>query len=330
MKILITGGAGFIGSHIAETLVDRGDDVVIVDNLISGTRENLPRGARFYRADYGNFSAISRIFRIEKPEAVFHLAAHISVRESKLRPLFYVKEDILGSIRFIEVAKRYGVKKFIFSSTGGAMYDEADTLPIPESALPEPSSPYAMSKFFIERYLFSSGIPSAVLRYANVYGPRQNPRGEAGVIAIFSEKILRGERPIIHNAGITTRDYIFVSDIVAANIAALENEHILGVYNIGTGRETDVNQIFSLLNKRFDSALDPIYLETPVEEVRRSALSSEKFQKISGWRPTVSLEEGIPRVVEWFKQEQSDSLQRSHWRILRFAHWPSFLADLLK
>jgi len=303
MKVLVTGGAGFIGSHIAQALVDRGDEVVIVDNLILGKKENLPQGARFYRADYGNISAMNRIFRKEQPEAIFHLAAHISVRESLRHPIFYVETNVIGSMHFINIAKKYGVKKFIFASTGGVMYGEPDTFPIPETTLPKPDSPYAIGKLYIEHFLFSSGIPAVALRFANVYGPRQNALSEAGVVAIFSEKMLRGDQPILNNAGKTTRDYIFVSDVVAANIAALENSQALGVYNIGTGKETSTNEIFSLLNARFDSTFEPVYASALVNELGRSSLSSEKFQKVSGWVPKVSTEEGILQTVEWFRNQ---------------------------
>lgn len=305
MNVLITGGVGFIGSHLADALIDRGYSVAIVDNLLTGNKANLPRQARLYRADYSNVAAMRRIFRKEKPSAVFHLAARISVRESQVNPLLYVQTDLLGSMRLIDVAKQHGVKKFIFSSTGGVMYGEADTVPIAESAMPRPSSPYAMNKLFIEQYLLASGVPAVALRYANVYGPRQNPQSEAGVIAIFSERLLRGQQPVIHNQGKTTRDYMFVSDVVAANIMAFENDAVLGVYNIGTGRETDVNHIFGLINQEFDGTSVPVYKTEPVQEIRRSALSSEKFQSVTGWQPRVSLEEGIPRAIDWYKRQQA-------------------------
>ena len=320
MKILITGGAGFIGSHIAQALVERGDEVVIVDNLTAGKKENLPRGARFYRADIGNSLALYRIFRKEKPEAVFHLAARISVRESKLRPFLYAKTDVLGSMRLIEIAKRYGVKKFMYASTGGVMYGETENLPVTETALPEPSSPYAMGKLFVEQYVLASGMHPVVLRYSNVYGPRQNPRNDAGVIAIFSEKMLANEQPVIYNAGETTRDYIFIADVVTANIRALNDDQVSGVYNIGTGMETSVNQIFSLLSLQFDVTADPHYAEMPVEETGRSALSSEKFQSVSGWRPEVSLEDGIAQTALWFKQTQKDTPQKIRMRFPRFLY----------
>lgn len=320
MKILITGGAGFIGSHIAQALVDRGDTVVIIDNLTSGKRENLPRGARFYRADYGSSLALHRIFRKEKPEAVFHLAARINVRESQRQPLLYTQTNILGSMRLIAIAKRYGVKKFLYASTGGVMYGETDVLPIAETTVPAPSSPYAMGKLFVEHYLLASGMHPVIFRYSNVYGPRQNPWGETGVIAVFSQKMLANEQPIIYNAGEMTRDYIFVSDVVAANIRALDNDHISGVYNIGTGRETSVNQIFTLLRRQFDVTPDPRYAEMSVGGIEKSALSSEKFRKISGWQPEISLEKGIAETVLWFKRAEKDAPQKIRMRLPRFLY----------
>lgn len=319
MKILITGAAGFIGSHTAEALLARGHTVVVVDNLLSGSRESLPRGVRWYRVDYSDTSAMERIFRTEKPEGVFHLAARISVRESILKPALYVRTDVMGSVDFIDMAKRYGVKKFIFSSTGGALYGNVKILPVAETRLPQPSSPYAMSKLFIEQYLFASGIPAVALRYANVYGPRQNPHGEAGIIAVFCEKMCKGERPAIYNAGDKTRDYIHVTDVAAANVMALENDNIFGVYHIGTGKETDANGIFALVKKEFDFSGEPTYMEMP-DTIERNALSSEKFQSVSGWRPEVSLEDGIAQTALWFKQTQKDTPQKIRMRFPRFLY----------
>lgn len=323
MKILITGGAGFIGSHIADALVARGDRVVILDNLSTGKKEHLPKEARFYRADYGSAFALHRIFRKEKPEVVLHLAGRISVRESERQPLLYIKRDVLRSMRLIEIAKTYGIKKFIYASTGGAMYGETECLPATETMLPTPSSPYAMGKLFIEHYLLASGLHPVVLRYANVYGPRQNPKSEAGVVAIFSQQMLMNEQPIIHNAGETTRDYIFVADVITATLKAVDIDVVSGVYNIGTGRETSVNQIFTLLNAQFDGIIHPRYAEIPVKEIPRSALSSEKFHNVSGWRPTVSLEAGIRETVIWFKSKPDLASRKARFSFSQLLYRPT-------
>jgi len=259
MKILVTGGAGFIGSHIVDRLVKESHKVVIIDNLSTGRKENLNPKAKFYKLDIQN-PGVAEVFKKEKPEIVFHLAAQIDVRKSVEDPLEDAKTNILGSLNIIQnfinvnsrklVSNSHKFVKFIFASTGGAIYGDADIVPTPETYPEFPLSPYGICKLSVEKYLNYYwkvfGLPYVALRYANVYGPRQNSKGEAGVIAIFLDKMLSGEKPVINGNGRQTRDFVFVKDVVEANILAMKKNKV-GVYNIGTSKETDINTIFRKL-----------------------------------------------------------------------------------
>ena len=246
MNILVTGGAGFIGSHIADAYIAEGHNVIIVDNLSGGVLENVNPKAKFYQLDVRS-EKLEDVFQKEKIDVVNHLAAQMDVRRSVSDPKFDASVNVLGGLNIFESARRHRVKKIIFSSTGGAIYGEQDYFPADEEHPTRPISPYGISKLCIEKYLFYYktvfGINYIVLRYANVYGPRQNPHGEAGVIAIFCNKMLKGEQPVINGYGKQTRDYTFVGDVVKANLLALKYDGS-NIYNIGTGIEADVNKLF--------------------------------------------------------------------------------------
>lgn len=324
MKILITGGAGFIGSHLVDALIARGHDVVVLDNLSGGKRENLHPEARFYLCDIADVLFTEKIFRKERPVAVFHLAARISVRASIAEPLLDAHTNILGSINIIRLAHRYGAKKIIAASTGGVMYGDTKKRPTPETVAARPLSPYAIAKLttdtFLEYYHRVFGLPYAAIRCGNVYGPRQNPHGEAGVIAIFLEAMLRGENPVINGAGTNTRDYVYIDDVVNAYLAPLESPRS-GVYNIGTGRETSTLEIFRFLNAHFDDHFAEYHGPEAIGEQEKSSLSISKAKKELGWKPSVSLEEGIAATVSWALENQAAS-SRLRWR---FHQIPFFL-----
>jgi len=304
MKILVTGGAGFIGSQLVDALIENGHQTVIIDNLSTGKKDFINAKAKFYNIDIQN-GGVAEIFQIEKPEVVFHLAAHISVLESIKNPLPDCQSNIEGSINVFESAKNAEVKRIIFSSTGGALYGDApkEHIPTPETYPAKPVSPYGVTKLTCENYLYyyhvAFGLPYTILRYANVYGPRQNSKGEAGVVAIFIDKILGGQKPVINGDGLQTRDYIFVSDVVKANLLALENSAI-GEYNIGTSKETTVNRIFAEIKKYTDTQPEETH-GSSVPEQRRSCLDYSLAEKTFSWQPRIALEEGIKLTVEWFK-----------------------------
>jgi UDP-glucose 4-epimerase len=236
MRILVTGGAGFIGSHLVDGFINAGHQVAVIDDLSSGRRENLNPQARFYQLDVQD-PAVGDLFRRETPEVMCHHAAQMDVRRSVADPLFDARVNLLGLLNLIENARQHGLKRVLFASTGGAIYGEQDIYPAPETHKTEPLSPYGVAKLASERYLFfyhaTYGISYTAMRYANVYGPRQNPHGEAGVVAIFTEKLLRGEHPIINGDGTQTRDYVYVGDLVRANLAALQSDFV-GAVNLGT------------------------------------------------------------------------------------------------
>ena len=303
MRILVTGGAGFIGSHIAEAFVREGHEVSIVDDLSSGREEQVPQGARFYRLDIRS-PELRAVFATEKPEVLCHHAAQMDVRRSVADPGYDASVNILGLLNLMELGRQYGLRRVLFASTGGAIYGEQEVFPCPETHPTEPVSPYGVAKLASERYLhFYSvqyGISWVGLRYANVYGPRQNPHGEAGVVAIFTEKLLRGEQPVIHGDGLQTRDYVYVGDLVRANLLALESDYC-GPLNLGTGKETDVNTLFHLLCELTGVTLPERHGLAKPGEQRRSCIDSGLAERVLGWRPEVELSEGLRRTVEFFR-----------------------------
>jgi UDP-glucose 4-epimerase len=305
MKILVTGGAGFIGSTVSDLLISKGHDVFVIDNLSTGQKENLNSLAKFFNQDITNFEKIKEIITKEKPEIIYHFAAQMDVRKSVEDPIFDAQNNILASYNLIKLAHENGVKKFIFSSTGGATYGETNERPTPETFKEWPLSPYGIAKLSIDKYLNYYhqvfGLKYTSLRYGNVYGPRQNPHGEAGVVAIFLKKMLAGVTPTINGDGLQTRDYVFVEDVARANLLALENLDKVGIFNVGTSIETDVNQLFDQINKNFDNKFEQLHGEAKLGEQKTSCLSYEKIKKEFGWEPEVDFEQGIKKTYDWFK-----------------------------
>ncbi len=306
MKILVTGGAGFIGSHIVDALIERGHDVVIVDNLSTGKRENINKKARFYNIDIRDKN-LEKIFAREKPSIVNHHAAQINVRLSVENPIRDIETNGIGMINLLECSKKYNVKKFIFASIGGAIYEEGK-LPVSESSPLHPISPYGITKVLGEMYLDfynkTYNLNYTSLRYSNVYGPRQNFEGEAGVVAIFSNMILKRQTPIVYGDGLQERDFVYVGDVVDANLKAIENNNALNnSFNISTCKGTNVNAIFALIKKHTDYIGGKIHTRPKKGEIRRIFLSYDKAKKLLGWQPSVSLEEGIKKTIEWYRKK---------------------------
>jgi UDP-glucose 4-epimerase len=303
MKIAVTGGAGFIASHIADAYLSLGHEVVIIDNLSTGKRENIPANARFIEMDV-NDSGIPELFMEEKFDIVNHHAAQMDVRVSVQDPTYDARINILGGINIYESALRSGVKKIIFASSGGTVYGEQEYFPADERHPTKPISPYGIAKLSNEQYLYYyahvHGLPSVAFRYANIYGPRQNPHGEAGVIAIFAQKLLKGEQPVINGDGLQTRDYVYVGDVVAANILALQPQ-MIGAYNIGTGIETDVNTLFGHLRDLTQSTCEEQHAPAKQGEQMRSVLSHERIFASFGWTPKMDIVEGLSKTVDSFR-----------------------------
>jgi UDP-glucose 4-epimerase len=309
LRVLVTGGAGFIGSHVVDALLARGDEVVVVDDLSTGARENLNPGARFVEMDVRD-PAFPALVRAERFQAIAHLAAQMSVSHSVKEPRFDAEVNVMGSIGLALAAGEVG-SRLVFSSTGGALYGDAEVMPTPETAPAWPVSPYGISKLAVEHYLFGFraqyGLSYTALRYANVYGPRQNPHGEAGVVAIFCEGMLGKRSYRINGPGTDTRDYVHVSDVVAANLLALDSdlcEHL----NVGTGRQADTNTIHRLIAERLGKPPDAEHGPARAGDLRASALDWSRIHQLLGWAPKVSLEEGIAETVDWFvDQERSQA-----------------------
>ena len=302
MRILLTGGAGFIGSHVADHLLERGHEVAVVDDLSSGKRENVPGGARFYEADIRR--GCTHAFKEFAPEALCHQAAQMDVRRSVREPDFDAEVNVLGTIRLLENCIEHDVRKVVFASTGGAVYGEQETFPASEDHPQYPLSPYGVSKLAGERYLnfyrVQYGIPHVALRYANVYGPRQDPHGEAGVVAIFCGNMAAGKSSTINGTGEQSRDYVYVEDVAHANIFALENDPPPGAYNIGTGIETSVNRLYELLQKISGKNLPPEHGPAKPGEQLRSVVDPSGAGRVFGWRSEVSLADGLGETLRFF------------------------------
>jgi len=306
MNILITGGAGFIGSHIADALIARGHNVVIIDNLSTGKRENINLKANFYEIDLGNNYELLEVFKKHQPEIIYHLAAQIDVRKSVENPIEDAKINIISTLKLLELAKEFNVQHFIFSSTGGAIYGDTKSIPTPETHNENPISPYGCAKLTIEKYLnFYNKVHNlkyTILRYSNVYGPRQNSKGEAGVVSIFLDKMFANQNPSIFG-GIQSRDFVYVEDVVKANILALSDTGS-NTYNIGTGQETDIIELFSKLNTYFNNRFEPQYNPMKKGEQKRSCLDNNKVKEKLGWKPETSIDEGLDKTYCWFLKQQ--------------------------
>jgi UDP-glucose 4-epimerase len=302
MKILVTGGCGFIGSHLVDKLIDLDHEVVVVDNLSMGKRENLNPKARFYKIDICS-PEISEVFEKERPEIVFHLASQISLSRSVENPLEDAKVNILGSLNIFENCQKFKIKKIVFTSTAG-VYGQTETIPTSENCPPRPLFPYSINKLTTEKYLSYYyrvfGLPYIIFRLANVYGPRQSLEGEPGVVAVFSNKILKGEQPVINGDGKQTRDFIYVKDVVGAAILAIESKKS-GIYNIGTGKETEINQLFRKIQYLAGSSIEAIYGPEKVGEQRRSSLDCSRAKEELGWEPKYNLEQGLKETIKWFQ-----------------------------
>ena len=302
-KVLVTGGAGFIGSHLVNGLLDNDYAVAVVDDLSAGQLRNVNHRATFYHAPI-NDPRINQIIQREGPEIIFHLAAQSSVRQSALDPVADADSNVLGTIGLLSAAAAEGVDKIVFSSTGGAIYGNPDTIPCDEDTPVSPLTPYALSKYVSELYLKlfyqTYGLAYTILRYSNVYGPGQDPNGEAGVISIFAGSMLRGRSPNIYGDGKQERDFVYVSDVVEANLAAMY--HGDGrTYNIGTGEPVTIKGIYSLLQECTDYRDEPVYRPRRAGEVLRIALDSGRAGRELAWEPKVSLEEGLRLSVDYVR-----------------------------
>ena len=304
MKCLVTGGAGFIGSHIVDTLLDAGHEVVVVDDLSTGKRANLNPRARFYEMDIRS-PDLPEVFASEKPDIVSHQAAQMDVRRAVREPAFDASVNVIGALNVLECARHNGVKKILFASTGGAVYGEPEHVPVEETHPIAPMSPYGLTKFTFENYLGLYrrlyGMAFVALRYPNVYGPRQDPHGEAGVVAIFTRQMLAGEQPIIFGDGSKSRDYVHVSDVAAATRLLVAYGDEGSVFNLGFGLEISDRMIFDAVRDALGLAIEPRYGEVRPGEVSRIALNASRIREARGWQPTLGYREGIARTVEWYK-----------------------------
>ena len=311
MNVLVTGGAGFIGSHVADELLAAGHRVVIVDNLLTGHRRNLPVGAVFYEADICDREQMAAIFAQEEIEAISHQAARANVRDSMSDPIGYAQTNILGTLVLLELARQHKCHKIVFASTGGAVYgegysEEGNKLPFTEQSWPQPKDNYGANKLSMEYHLdlyhANYGLKYVALRYPNVFGPRQDSKGEAGVVAIFAGAMLAGRPTKITGDGAQTRDFTFVRDIARANRLALESDAV-GIFNVGTGVPTDINTVHGMLTEITGYPLKAEYIPRPVGEVRATYLDSSKAKRILNWEPTVELFDGLTQVVVWMRSQ---------------------------
>ena len=306
MKIIVTGAAGFIASHVVDAYLEAGHEVVGIDDLSRGRKQNINAKCRFYSCDIRDRKIVESIFSTEKATVVNHHAAQMDVRRGVREPIFDAQVNILGGINLIEAAVTSGIKRFIYIGTAGAGYGEPDQTPVPETYPVNPITPYGISKHTIEHYLFTFrflyGLDYVVLRYGNVYGPRQNSQGEAGVFAIFSEQMLAGIQPVIYGDGTKIRDYVYISDVVTANLAALDkgtNE----IFNISSGVETSDQEVYDIVRHLLNKSVQPKYVPRRPGEIDRICLDISKAERLLGWKPQVPLVEGARRTVAYFKKE---------------------------
>jgi UDP-glucose 4-epimerase len=305
MKVLVTGGAGFIGSHVVDRLIDENYEVVIVDDFSYGNEKNVNKKAKLYKLDIQD-PGIESVFQGEKPDYVNHHAAQKDVRLSVLDPIYDARINTLGTLNILQNCIKHQVKKVVFASTGGAIYGEQETFPATEEHPTRPICPYGITKLAVEHYLhyykFLYGLDYVSLRYSNVYGPRQDPLGEAGVVAIFVQKMLKGEQPIINGDGEQTRDFVYVGDVARANILAITNNISDGIFNISMGIETSVNQLFRHLKEIIRPSIEEKYGPAKQGEQRRSVIEYSKAQKYLYWEPRTSLIDGLKKTCEYFKR----------------------------
>jgi UDP-glucose 4-epimerase len=301
--VLVTGGAGFIGSHLVDAYVTRGWRVSVIDDLSTGQRENVHEAANFIKLDLRDARA-AEVVRDLRPDLISHHAAQMDVRRSVSDPVFDAETNIVATIRLLLAAAEAGVRKVVFASTGGAIYGDPVEVPQTESHPTWPLSPYGCAKLAVEHYLHyfsvACGLPYAALRYANVYGPRQNAKGEAGVIAIFTRALLAGQKPTINGSGEQTRDYVYVEDVVRANLAVTEGE-LTGAFNVGTGIETSVNQLAESLVRATGATTEAVYGPAKPGEQLRSVLDGTLLRKRAALPAPVMIDDGLGRTVEWFR-----------------------------
>ena len=307
MKILVTGGAGFIGSWVADTFINKRHKVLIVDDLSTGIEANIPKDAEFTKGNIREFALLEKVFSNFKPDIVNHHAAQINVRRSVEDPVFDAEVNIIGTLNLLELSVKHNIKRFVFASSGGAIYGEPENLPADENTCPIPISPYGVSKHAIEKYLgyykTVHRLDYVALRYSNVYGPRQNPHGEAGVLAIFCNRIMAGKPCEIFGDGNQTRDYVFVGDVTNANILSINSPS--GIYNIGTQIETSVNDLITTLRKVTKREFKVEYSPPRAGEVLRIYLDIQFAKRVLGWSPNVNLEDGIHQTWKWFNDRDS-------------------------
>ncbi len=314
VKILVTGGAGFIGSHLVDALIKKGHKVVVIDNLSTGFKSNLNPKATFYQVDICS-AVIDKIFQKEKFDYLFHYAAQVDIRKSLQNPILDVEVNISGSLNLFRSCQKHGIKKIIFASSGGAIYGEQDFIPANERHPEMPISPYGVAKLSVEKYLHFYkeiyNIPYVAVRYSNVYGPRQNPKGDSGVVAIFSEKLLKNEPVTIYGDGKQTRDYLYVVDGVNAALKALQSK-ATGAFNIGTGKETTVNQLYRMMKSRFATKSRVIYSPFRAGEQRRSCIDYTKAKNYLGWKPAHDLDSGLNLTLKYYAEKINKSVRQAH------------------
>ncbi len=309
MKILVSGGAGFIGSHVVDAFLAAGHQVAVVDDLSTGKRSRVNPGARLHVMDLRS-DRLAGVFESERPDAVAHLAAQAAIPRSVSDPALDASVNILGSLNLLDCCRRSGVSRIIYSSSGGAGYGDTEVVPTPEDHPTHPTSPYGVSKVAVEMYVEAWGplfdVRGISLRYANVYGPRQDPDGEAGVVAIFCHRLLTGQTPIINGDGEQTRDYVYVDDVAAANLHALEHPEVSGCVNVGTGIETSVNALYRTLARAAGLGATPRHGPAKPGEQRRSCLNPALAKRRLGWAPGVTLQEGLARTLEFFRRDLNE------------------------